>query len=247
MQDNESPPYHKTHGCLNDFHGYDWRLIMDKKAQTTKLKRNARILIAGAGVMIMVVMLAACGGGLPTPTGVPVTGATLPAIPAVTQVLGTLQSVPATALDPCQLLPAEEASTLAGVTFGNGEAQMQVGGMKTCTYSSQNGNVLTMNVIEAQDEAAAKAQLAQFMAQLQAQIPQLTSEGIKVTELPNLADGATIGEASLSTPLGTVSGSIIGVVKGKIFFGFSDIVTGGPAPTSQALQDEAGKILTRLP
>jgi len=37
------------------------------------------------------------------------------------------------------------------------------------------------------------------------------------------------------------------VLKGAIFFGFSDVVKGGPAPTSAAVQAEATTLLGRLP
>jgi hypothetical protein len=153
----------------------------------------------------------------------------------------------ATTLDPCKLVPPEEASQLAGTSFEPGVSSTDVGGLKRCVYGSLSANVFTVEVVQVADKATAQSQLAQFMAELQTQIPQLAANGLKVTELPNLADGAIFGEASLPSPVGNVNGSALGVAKGTVFFGFSDIVMGGPAPTSEALQAEAATVLGRLP
>jgi hypothetical protein len=45
----------------------------------------------------------------------------------------------------------------------------------------------------------------------------------------------------------TINGSAIGVLKGTIFFGFSDVVMGNAAPSSEALQSEAMTVIGRLP
>ena len=204
---------------------------------------NKRGIKFGLTLLVGAAALAACSPS--TPTLAP----TLPALPTLTaaSTSAAAPAAPATGLDPCQLIPSQEASALAGASFGTGEEKTEIGGLKMCTYSAQSGNVFTVEAVEAPDLATAQGQEAQFMASLQAQLPQLSTNGMNVTQLPDLANGGIMGEASSSTSLGNISGSAIGFVKGTIFFGFSDIVQGGPAPTSAALQSEATTVIARLP
>ena len=74
---------------------------------------------------------------------------------------------------------------------------------------------------------------------LEANAQQLASGGLNVTELPNFADGATMGLLNTSLEGTALNGSAIGVLKGTIFFGFSDVVKGSAAPSSAAVQSEA--------
>jgi len=87
-----------------------------------------------------------------------------------------------------------------------------------------------VEVAQAQDVATAQAQKADFLATLQASAQQLASGGLNVTQLPNFADGATMGQLSTSVEGIPINGSAIGVLKGTIFFGLSDVVKGGAAP-----------------
>ena len=157
------------------------------------------------------------------------------------------QTAAPTSLDPCQLIPSQEASSLAGTTFGTGAEGSLPGGGKTCTYGSQSSNVFIVQVVQAPDAATANAAETQFLSDLQASLQQLSSEGLNVTQLPDFADGAVLAEASINAGGVSVNGSAFGFRKGTIFFGFDDVVLGGPAPSGDALQAEATTVLGRLP
>jgi hypothetical protein len=227
---------------------------------------NASIDLARTAVSISVLaitaLLSACSTSTPT-----VTSATQPAAafstpvatvtpnatvtsgptdtPAVTST--PQQTAAPTSLDPCQLIPNQEASSLAGTTFGAGAEGSLPGGGKTCTYGSQSSNVFIVQVVQAPDAATANAAETQFLSDLQASLQQLSSEGLNVTQLPDFADGAVLAEASINAGGVSVNGSAFGFRKGTIFFGFDDVVLGGPAPSGDALQAEATTVLGRLP
>ena len=193
-------------------------------------------------LLAITTLLAACG--VPANTPAPTSPPTSPPAPTSVQ----QQATAPTALDPCLLVTSQEASALAGVSFGAGTEGGVPGGEKSCTYGAQTTNVFTVNVAQAPDADTAKADKAAFLADLQANLQQLTSEGLTVTQLPDFADGATFAEVHVSAQGITVNGSAIGVLKGTIFFGFSDIVMGNAAaPSSTAMQSEATTVLTRLP
>jgi hypothetical protein len=205
----------------------------------------------GVTALAVTVLLAAC-----SPAG-------SPAAPTPTSIIGSLpnpvnvptvannpnQKVAAPAsLDPCQVITSQEASTLAGATFGAGvESTTQDGGGKICTYGANTTNVFMVEVAQAADLATAQAEKAQFISDIKSNMAQLAAGGLTVTELPNLGDGATMGIAVINIAGETINGGAIGVLKGTIFFGFSDLVRGGPAPTAAALQSEAQSILGTLP
>jgi hypothetical protein len=56
-----------------------------------------------------------------------------------------------------------------------------------------------------------------------------------------------MGQLSTSVEGIPINGSAIGVLKGTIFFGLSDVVKGGAAPSAAAVQAEATTVLGRLP
>jgi hypothetical protein len=179
------------------------------------------------------------------PTGTKVPQNTATQVPA-TSVPG--QATTKTQLDPCQLIPSQEASVLAGTSFGSGKEGTTPGGLKSCTYGSQGTIVFTVDVVQAPSVDAAKADKAQFLADLQASLQQLTDQGLNVTEEPNFADGAVLANASVNGGGIIMNGSAIGFLKGTVFFGFSDVVIhGGAAPDSTALHSEATTVLGRLP
>jgi hypothetical protein len=193
----------------------------------------------------------------PTATSVPVV---LPSATSLPQPIATAnptakppaaaapqQNLANTLLDPCNLINAQEASTLAGTTFGQGQDQTTPEGLKTCTYSSQSMNEFTVDVIQAPDVATAQQAKAQFLSDLQANLQQYSDQGINVTQVPNFADGAVIAQVSINTTGISVNGSAMGFLKGTIFVGFSDIAVGSSAPTNDALQAEANTVLGRLP
>lgn len=149
----------------------------------------------------------------------------------------------ATSLDPCTLVTAQEAGQLAGVTFGPGKPETTSGNGKICTYGYQTLNVFTVIVAQAPDVATAQAEKAAAVAQLQQQ----ANKGVTITQLSGLGDAAAYLAGG-----GTISGvtlniSAIYVLKGTVFFGFSDLLLNKPAPTSAALQAEAQTVLGRIP
>ena len=178
-----------------------------------------------------------------TPTLAPTQAFTFtPAVTSTPQVTAT-----PTPLDPCLLISSQEASTLAGASFGKGAEVTTSSGLRICTYGSQTVNVFTVDVIQAPDIATAKAAKAQFLADIQANLAQLTNQGLNVTEVPNFADGAPMATASVNVQGIAINGSAFAFLKGTIFFGFSDLVEGGAAPSSAAMQSEANTVLGRLP
>lgn len=236
--------------------------------QRSKIGLDVARTAFSISILIIAALLSACSSSAPTATNAPqqamASSTPIPTVtpqPTVTPIptatpgltatpagAGTPQQATAqTALDPCQLLPSQEASSLAGTSFGAGTEGTIPGGLNTCTYGSQSSNIFLVQVIQEPDAAAADAAEQQFLSDLQAKMQQVSSEGITVTKLPNFADGAIIGEASINANGINVNGSAIGFRKGTIFFGFSDVVIGGPAPSSAALQAEATTVLGRLP
>jgi hypothetical protein len=177
------------------------------------------------------------GGATPT-TGAPggsSTGSTAPS-----PIEATAGVVPA--VDPCQLVPAGDASALAGTSFSAGveQAEQQA---KQCVYGSQTRNVLTVSVIQAASTAQAQAGKEQFLAALRRQ----ADNQLHVTQVPNLADGAVLAKAA-----GTIQGtrlaiSSIAVLEGTAAFGISDLVVGGDPASDGALLHEAKVVLARLP
>jgi hypothetical protein len=107
--------------------------------------------------------------------------------------------------------------------------------------------MFVVDVAQAPDVATAQADKTQFLADLEAHVQQLASNGLNIIQLPNFADGATLGTLSLNIAGVSLNGTAIGFLKGTVFFGFSDEVQGGPAPTSEATQAEATTVLGRLP
>lgn len=203
------------------------------------MKKNM-VIQRGIFTIALFTLLSACTSpaptatSLPQPTAAPVATSTQP------------PSAKPTALDPCQLIPSQEASKLAGASFGPGQEEDLPGGAKLCTYGANTANVFTIEVVQAADAKAADADKAQFLADLQAHLAQLTSEGLKITQLPTYADGAVAAEASFNVAGVSLNGRAFGFRDGTVFFGFSDLVKGGPAPSSGAMQTEATLVLGRL-
>jgi hypothetical protein len=217
---------------------------------TTRRRRVARGWQTFA-LLLGVVSTAACttaatGGptaslsfSQPPATPLPTATSALPTLPDATAVV--------TSLDPCQLVTAQEASTLAGATFGAGEETTTEGNAKICTYGAQTPNVLNVDVVKAPDVATAKAAenagLAAAKAAAEEQAPGVT---FSQTELASFADGALLISASATISGQTLAISAIYVLSGTTFFAISDLVLGQPAPTSEALQAQAGVVLGRI-
>jgi hypothetical protein len=148
-----------------------------------------------------------------------------------------------TTLDPCQLVTSQEASQLAGASYGAGVEATTSGNGKTCTYGGQTLNVFMVIVGQAPDVATAQA----GKAAAEAGILKMAAKGVQFAELPNFADGAAYVVTSVTVSGQTFNGSAFYALKGTIFFGFSDIAFNHPTPTSAALQAQAQTILGRLP
>ncbi len=175
----------------------------------------------------------------PAPTPTPTPAAASTSTPAGTS---GPTAVP-TSVDPCQLVTSQEASQLAGASFGAGKEETTSGNGRLCVYGYQTLNVFTVEVAQAPNLAAAQAAKAEALAGIQ----ELATKGVTLTQLPNLADGAVVAQGGATISGQTFSVSSIGVLKGTIFFGFSDLVLGHPAPSSAALQAQAQTCLGRLP
>jgi hypothetical protein len=226
----------------------------------------------GMSILIIATIISACSATTSTPTqsisssgaGVPqsvatsaatlsptATSAPLPTATSVPSPISTQASAPqpvaSTSLDPGQLISIQEASDLTGASYGPCAESTTPEGLKTCTYGAQTSNIFTVEVAQAPDVATAQADKAQFLADLQASLQQLTDQGFNVVQLPNFADGAVTGQININAQGISVNGSAFGFLKGTTFVGFSSIVMGGAAPSTDALQAEATTVLGRLP
>jgi hypothetical protein len=161
------------------------------------------------------------------------------------------QSAVATQLDPCQIVPAAEASAVAGTTFGAGREEPSGTDGKRCVYGSQTTNVFSVIVGQADTAADAQADYSQEEADAQSAITKQVPSGVKFSEqtqdVSGLADRATVVNGSVNMGAESVAASAIYLLKGAVFLSFSDVVVGSNAPTASALEAEASKALTRLP
>ena len=148
-----------------------------------------------------------------------------------------------TALDPCQLVTAQEASTFAGATYGAGKLETTSGNGKICVYGGNTANVFEVIVGQAPDVATAQA----GKAAAEAEIGKQAGDVITFTELPNFADGAAYVVKSMTISGQQFSGSAFYALKGTVFFGFSDIALGHATPNLAAMEVQATTILGRLP
>lgn len=148
-----------------------------------------------------------------------------------------------TALDPCQLVTSQEASQLSGGSFGAGVEGTTSGNGKTCVYGGNTLNVFNVIVGQTPDVATAQAGKAEAQAALQ----KLATKGVQITQLPSLGDGGVYMSGGGTISGATINISAIYVLKGTVFFGFSDLLLGRPAPTSDAMQAQAQTVLGRLP
>jgi hypothetical protein len=162
--------------------------------------------------------------------------------------LGGATAVP-TSLDPCQVISAAEAGTLAGATFGAGKESTTSGNARICTYGGATPNVFMFEIAIAPDAATAQADETAALADLDASASQLAGHGVTTTKIPGFAPGAdaVLGEATISAGGITVGGRAIYVLRGTTFFGFSDIALGTAPASADAMKTEAMLVLGRLP
>ena len=155
-------------------------------------------------------------------------------------------------LDPCQLVTQQEASQLAVTTFSAAKRETISSGAKTCTYGAKTTNVFMVEVAVASDAATAQADWAQQEAEAQAGLQQLVADAGGSATL-NAGEITLSGadKAAAATSTATISGGTIGisaiyVLKGRVFFMFSDLVLGKAAPTTARMAQQAETVLTRV-
>ena len=218
-------------------------------------------------VAVVALGLAACSGSA-SPTNPPVSaavaseGSAAPSAASPTQT-GSMSPAPTdsggtasaptsgptavpTALDPCQLITSQEAGRLASTSFGAGKEEKLSGNSKMCTYGYQTKNVFEVIVAVAPDVATAKKQEASAEADLQANAAKL-NQGLTITKLPGFTSDSDAVLLELKPNSIGVSGRAIYVLRGTVFFGFSDLVLLGSAPSADAMKAEAMTVLGRLP
>lgn len=196
-------------------------------------------------MLTALLLLAACGGSGQSASNSPEPSGSAPAqlTPSATSNAN---------LDPCQLVTQQEASQLAGTSFAAGKEETISSGAKMCTYGAQTLNVFMVEVAVAPDAATAQAQWAQEEAQAQANLQQFVAQaGANVTLQAGDITLSGADKAAAATSTATISGqtisiSAIYVLKGAVFFTFSDLVLGKAAPTLAQMQTQAGTVLSRV-
>ncbi len=148
-----------------------------------------------------------------------------------------------TSIDPCQVVTSQEASALAGASFGAGKKATTENNVNECVYTVAGQNIFTVQVAQAPDVATAQA----AKAAVEAQIQSVANKGLDVTQLPDLADGGVVAQGSATISGQTFNVSSLALLKGTTYLGFSDLVLNHPAPTNAALEAQAQVSLGRLP
>ena len=157
-------------------------------------------------------------------------------------------------LDPCKLVTAQEASKLAGTTYGAGVEETADNGARECIYGRQTLNVFMVMVNVAPDAATAEADWAATEADAQSGLQKLAGlEGASVSLHAGNITLSGADEAATAAASGAIGGnhtlniSAIYVLKGAVFFMFSDLLLDKPAPAASAMAAIAGTVLTRIP
>jgi hypothetical protein len=157
-----------------------------------------------------------------------------------------------TALDPCELVTAAEASALAGASFGAGTEGTTSGGGRTCVYGSTATAIVQVLVAQAPDASTAQADWTQEQAQAEAALKQAMPAGVDLTFKVSDASVTGADQAAAVTAKATFSGVTIGVsgiyvLKGATFFTFSELALGGDAASLSAMEAQAVVTLGRVP
>jgi hypothetical protein len=227
-----------------------------------RLDRARHLSALGALAAVALVAAACDSGSAPSALASALSNASLPPIateaptatPATSEGTATTEpsesagpSAVATDIDPCQLITAADASTLAGVTFGAGKAHTTENNVKSCVYAAGT-TVFTVEVAVAPDEATAKAAEAGAEKDLEDQGSKMSNAGVKVTKLPGFAPNtdAALMEASVTAPIQFDARAMF-LLKNTIFAGFSDIALNGTAPSADAMKAQAMTVISKLP
>lgn len=203
--------------------------------------RSMRIIPVAA---LLAVALTACSKANPdpnptqaaaptTPTAAPTSAAAVPASAAAAA------GAPVN-LDPCQLVPQQEASALAGASFGPGQLESDNASSSRCVYGANTKNVFLVIVARASSVAEAQAQRDELRSQAESQL----GGKLNVAKVSGVGDDAESITGSLSSIGVNVSG--LYVLKGTLGFALVDEVQGGAAPTTPALSDETKKVLAGM-
>ena len=185
----------------------------------------------------------------PLPPPAPVSSASPTPSPSASEPASPTGSASPTNLDPCQLVTQDEASTIAGATFGPGEEQLTDGGGKICVYGSETTNVFTVEVAQT-DAATASAEWTVELARTEATIESRLPPGVHVNF--DASNAAGIGdEAAVLTGSETIVGKPINfsgiyVLSGGTFFLIGDLVVGKASPAVSPIEDQARTVLTRI-
>jgi len=149
------------------------------------------------------------------------------------------------------MVTSSEASTLAGASFGAGTEGSTGTGGKTCVYGAQTLNVFSILLAQASDAATAQAAFTQAESQAKTSLSQGIPANVKVnvtlddTTIAG-ADRAATASGSATISGQTISISAVYVLKGTLFFTFSDLVLGHAAPTLDAMKAQAQTSLSRI-
>jgi hypothetical protein len=214
------------------------------------MRRTMVALVAGLSVV-----LTACTGSSATNTpsaspvllGGPSTAPTAaPSVAASTAPVGSANGAPtavATVLDPCTIIANSTVNTLAATTYPAGTESVTPGQGKICTYGSQTTNVFMVIVGQAPDPGTAKA----WEATAEAALAEAAGKGIPFTTDATIGDGAVYFNGSITIKGVPFNGSAIYVLKGLVFFGFSQVTVGHPSMPISAMTTEAKAIVAALP
>ena len=229
-----------------------------------------------AGLLLLCGGLAACGsssasasaagGGQSLPTTSAEASATAPAATGT----AAQQSGAPTAINPCDLVTAREAASLAGISLGaaaGGGPSPNGAGNPTCTYAiPQPWDFVWVTVAQEPDAATAQANWAQegvALAQgaLSAEPGGGPSWNLTFSDVtvPG-ADRASVGvaRAAWTDAKGTVSSIVLYALKGSTYVSISNVLAvcpnvnvcgrqSPPAPTVKSMEAQMATSLGRLP
>jgi hypothetical protein len=201
-------------------------------------------------------LLAACGAAgadtSPTPASSSSSASTPTAAPTQppTAAPTPSQSAVPTSYDPCQLVTASEASSLAGVTYGAGKEETNAGGGRDCVYGAETLNVFTVIVGVASDAATAQADWAAEENQVKSALntsAKGASVDIQITDTSiSGADMAAVATGGADIEGVKLNASVIYLLKGAVFVSYSDLVLGKAAPSASDMENEANNVIGRI-
>jgi hypothetical protein len=217
----------------------------------TATQRHGSILgIVPAGVVVAL-LLGACGGqpgasstaqGSTSPSTS--TSASTSVGPAGT---GATPDASNNALDPCRLVTSQEASRLAGVSYGAGAGGS---GGTICFYGAQAGpqNMNMLAIFVGQAPAGSIRLTARQAAETNLR-NWFSGGSFTSTELTSFsgADQAAVAQGNVTTSGYTLNGSDVAAWKGALTLVIMNLVEGHPSASSKALEAQAHVSLGRLP